>query len=72
LAWLRLKLWKASSKKYILVDTAHGKIDFDRLDVPPEEEETINAPASETDKHKRNKPAPIICFSTYGTRHPAP
>jgi transposase len=56
LAWLRRKFWKASSEKYIPVDPAQRKIDFDGLDVIPEEEETINAAASEIDTYKRNKP----------------
>ena len=56
LAWLRRKFWKASSEKYIPVDPAQRKIDFDGLDVLPEEEETINAAANEIDTYKRNKP----------------
>ena len=49
LAWLRRKFWKASSEKYIPADPAQRKIDFDGLDVLPEEEETIKAAASEID-----------------------
>jgi len=56
LAWLRRKFWKASSEKYIPVDPAQRKIDFDGLDVLPEEEETIKDAASEIDTYKRNKP----------------
>ena len=56
LAWLRRKFWKASSEKYIPVDPAQRKIDFDGLDVLPEEEETIKGAASEIDTYKRNKP----------------
>jgi transposase len=56
LAWLRRKFWKASSEKYIPVDPAQRKIDFDGLEVLPEEEETINAEASEIITYKRNKP----------------
>ncbi|TFG74457.1 MAG: IS66 family transposase [Thermodesulfobacteriales bacterium] len=56
LAWLRRKFWKASSEKYIPVDPAQRKIDFDGLDVLPEEEETIKTAASEIDTYKRNKP----------------
>ena len=59
LAWLRRKFWKASSEKYIPVDPAQRKIDFDGLDVLPEEEETIKTAASEIDKYKRNKPEHI-------------
>jgi len=56
LAWLRRKFWKASSEKYIPVDPAQRKIDFDGIDVLPEEEETIKGAASEIDTYKRNKP----------------
>jgi transposase len=56
LAWLRRKFWKASSEKYIPADPAQRKIDFDGLDVLPEEEETIQAAASEIITYKRNKP----------------
>ena len=56
LAWLRRKFWKASSEKYIPVDPAQRKIDFDGLEVQPEEEETIKTAASEIDTYKRNKP----------------
>jgi transposase len=56
LAWLRRKFWKASSEKYIPVDPAQRKIDFDGIDVLPEEEETIKDAASEIDTYKRNKP----------------
>ena len=56
LAWLRRKFWKASSEKYIPADPAQRKIDFDGLDILPEEEETIKAAASEIITYKRNKP----------------
>jgi transposase len=59
LAWLRRKFWKASSEKYIPVDPAQRKIDFDGLEVLPEEEETIKGAASEIDTYKRNKPEHI-------------
>jgi transposase len=56
LAWLRRKFWKASSEKYIPADPAQRKIDFDGLEILPEEEETIKAAASEIITYKRNKP----------------
>jgi transposase len=59
LAWLRRKFWKASSEKYIPVDPAQRKIDFDGLEVLPEEEETIKAAGIEIDTYKRNKPEHI-------------
>ena len=46
LAWLRRKFWKASSEKYIPADPAQRKIDFDGIEILPEEEETIKAAAS--------------------------
>lgn len=58
LAWLRRKFWRASSEKYIPADPAQRKIDFDGLDVLPEEEETIKAAAGEIITYKRNKPEP--------------
>ena len=59
LAWLRRKFWKASSEKYIPADPAQRKIDFDGLDILPEEEETIKAAAHEITTFKRNKPEHI-------------
>jgi len=56
LAWLRRKFWKASSEKYIPADPSQRKIDFDGLEILPEEEETIKAAASEIITYKRNKP----------------
>ena len=55
-AWLRRKFWKASSEKYIPADPAQRKIDFDGLEILPEEEETIKSAASEIITYKRNKP----------------
>lgn len=56
LAWLRRKFWKASSEKYIPSDPAQRKIDFEGLEILPEEEETIKAAVSEITAHKRSKP----------------
>jgi transposase len=56
LAWLRRKFWKASSEKYIPADPAQRKIDFDGLDIIPEEEEAIKAAASEIITYERKKP----------------
>ena len=56
LAWLRRKFWKASSEKYIPADPAQRKIDFEGLDILPEEEEAIKAAAVEIITFKRNKP----------------
>lgn len=56
LAWLRRKFWKASSEKYIPADPSQRKIDFDGIEVLPEEEEIIKAAESEIITYKRNKP----------------
>lgn len=58
LAWFRRKFWKASSEKYIPSDPAQRKLDFDGLDILPEEEETCKAAASEVITYERKKPAP--------------
>jgi len=58
LAWLRRKFWKASREKCIPADPAQRKIDFDGIDILPEEEETIKAAESEIITYKRNKPEP--------------
>jgi len=55
LAWLRRKYWKASSEKYIPSDPAQRKIDFEGLEILPEEEETIKGAASEIISYKRRK-----------------
>ena len=41
LAWYRRKLWKPSSEKYIPSDPAQRKLDFDGVDILPEEETVI-------------------------------
>ena len=43
LAWYRRKLWKPSSEKYIPSDPAQRKLDFDGVDILPEEETVIKA-----------------------------
>jgi transposase len=56
LAWYRRKFWKPSSEKYIPQDPNQRKIDFEGLDVLPEEEETITEAAKEIISYKRKKP----------------
>lgn len=56
LAWLRRKFWKPSSEKFIPSDPAQRKLDFDGLEILPEEEATITASATEIITYKRNKP----------------
>ena len=58
LAWFRRKFWKASSENYIPSDPAQRKLDFDGLDILPEEEETCKAAASEVITYERKKPEP--------------
>ena len=41
LAWYRRKLWKPASEKYIPQDPNQRRIDFEGLDVLPQEEEAI-------------------------------
>jgi transposase len=55
LAWYRRKFWKASSEKYIPQDPSQRRIDFDGLDVLPEEEETIKEAAREIVSYERRK-----------------
>jgi transposase len=56
LAWLRRKFWKPSSEKYIPSDPAQRKLDFDGLDILPEEETAIKASATEIITYKRTRP----------------
>ncbi|MFC2116536.1 IS66 family transposase [Bacteroidota bacterium] len=56
LAWYRRKFWKASSEKYIPQDPNQRRIDFDGLDVLPQEKEFIEKAAKEIISYKRKKP----------------
>lgn len=56
LAWYRRKFWKPSSEKHIPPDPDQRRIDFDGLDVLPEEEEAIKEAAKEIVTYKRKKP----------------
>jgi transposase len=56
LAWYRRKFWKSSSEKYIPQDPNQRKIDFEGLDVLPEEEEGIKEAAKEIISYERQKP----------------
>ncbi len=57
LAWLRRKFWKPSSEKYIPTDPAQRKLDFDGLDLLPEEETAISASATEIITYTRSRAA---------------
>ena len=56
LAWYRRKFWKSTSEKYIPEDPAQRKIDFDGLDVLPEEQEVMEKAAKEIISYERKKP----------------
>ncbi|MFC2081448.1 IS66 family transposase [Bacteroidota bacterium] len=56
LAWYRRKFWKASSEKYIPQDPNQRRIDFEGLDVLPQEKEFIEKAAKEIISYKRKKP----------------
>lgn len=56
LAWFRRKFWRAGSEKYIAQDPSQRKIDFEGLEVLPEEETTIKDAAQEIISHDRKKP----------------
>lgn len=55
LAWYRQKLWKPASERFIPQDPAQRKIDFDGMEVIPEEEEVIKQAAQEIITFKRKK-----------------
>jgi len=55
LAWFRRKFWKPSSEKYIPSDPAQRKLDFDGVDILPEEETVIKASANEIITYKRTR-----------------
>lgn len=56
LAWYRRKFWKSSTEKYIPEDPNQRKIDFDGLDVLPEEQEVMEKAAKEIISYERKKP----------------
>jgi transposase len=55
LAWYRRKFWKASSEKFIPQDPSQRRLDFDGLDMLPEEEETIKEAAREIVSYERTR-----------------
>jgi transposase/chaperonin cofactor prefoldin len=56
LSWYRRKFWKPSSEKFIPQDPNQRRIDFDGLDVLPQEEEAIKEAAKEIISYERRKP----------------
>lgn len=59
LAWLRRKFWKPASEKFIPQDPSQRKLDFDGLDILPEEEEVVKEAAKEIISYERKKPEKI-------------
>ena len=55
LAWLERKVWGKSSEKYIAPDPAQRKIDFEGLDMLPEEKESAAAAEEEISEYKEVK-----------------
>lgn len=56
LAWYRRRFWKASSERFIPSDPNQRKIDFDGLDLLPEEEEQVKEADKELLAYKRQRP----------------
>ncbi len=56
LAWYRRKFWKSSSERFIPQDPNQRKIDFDGLDVLPEEKGAIEEAEKEIISYERKKP----------------
>jgi transposase len=56
LAWYRRKLWKPQSEKYIPQDPNQRRIDFEGLDVLPQEQASIKEAEKEIITYQRNKP----------------
>jgi transposase len=59
LAWYRRKLWKPSSEKYIPQDPNQRRIDFEGLDILPQEEEAIKEAAKEIITYERKRPEKV-------------
>ncbi len=56
LAWYRRKLWKPQSEKFIPQDPAQRKIDFEGLDILPQEEGAIKEAEKEIITYERKIP----------------
>ncbi len=56
LSWYRRKLWKPGSEKFIPQDPLQRRLDFDGLDVLPEEKEVAKEAAKEIISYERRKP----------------
>ena len=56
LSWYRRKFWKPVSEKFIPQDPLQRRLDFDGLDVLPEEKEVATEAAKEIISYERRKP----------------
>jgi len=56
LSWYRRKLWKPLSEKYIPQDPLQRRIDFEGLDILPQEKEVIEQAEKEIISYERTKP----------------
>ena len=56
LAWYRRKFWKSSSERFIPEDPNQRRIDFDGLDVLPQEKEVMEEAEKEIISYERKKP----------------
>jgi len=56
LSWYRRKLWKPLSEKYIPQDPLQRRIDFEGLDILPQEKEVIEQAEKEVISYERTKP----------------
>jgi len=56
LAWYRRKFWKSSSERFIPEDPNQRRIDFDGLDVLPQEKEVMEEAEKEIITYERKKP----------------
>ena len=56
LAWYRRKFWSASSERFVPQDPNQRKIDFDGLELLPEEEESAREADQELSAYERSKP----------------
>jgi hypothetical protein len=56
LSWFRLKYWKPSTERYIPQDPSQLRIDFEGLDMLPEEKEYAQAAEKEVISYERVKP----------------
>ena len=59
LEWLERKVWGKSSEKYIASDPAQRKIDFEGLEMLPEEKELTESAQEEIKEYKEVKAKPV-------------